>query len=152
VQLLRRQCYEDIGDYVPLQYGGEDTYAVVSARMHGWRTEAFADLPVRHHRRTSSVGGVLRGCFRRGLLDQALGYDPLYAIAAYSRRLRARPYLLGAALQLSGYAYEGVRGRPRVVPPAFVEFLRSEQRARLRALFRTSSPHTESAESCLQDQ
>lgn len=152
VQLLRRQCYDDIGDYLPLQYGGEDTYAAASARMHGWRTTAFDDLPVRHHRRTSSVGGVLKGCFQRGLVDQALGYAPLYALAAYSRRLRARPYLLGAALQLSGYVYEGVRGKPRVVPPAFVEFLRSEQRARLRALFRSPPPQSDRVESCLQDQ
>jgi glycosyltransferase involved in cell wall biosynthesis len=152
VQLLRRKCYEDVGDYLPLEYGGEDTYAAVSARMHGWCTTAFADLPVRHHRRTSSVGGVLRGYFRRGLVDRSLGYDPVYALAAYSRRLRARPYLLGGALQLSGYAYGSVRGSSRVVPPAFVEFLRSEQRARLRALFRTSSSQADRAESCLQDQ
>jgi glycosyltransferase involved in cell wall biosynthesis len=148
VQLLRRQCYEDIGDYLPLEYGGEDTYAVVNARMHEWRTVAFDDLPVRHHRRTSSVGGVLKGCFRRGLVDHALGYDPLYAVAAYSRRLRARPYLLGAALQFSGYAYGSVRGRSRVVPPAFVGFLRSEQHARLRALFRMSSHRADRVESC----
>ena len=29
VQLLRRRCYEAVGDYVPLPYGGEDTWAVV---------------------------------------------------------------------------------------------------------------------------
>ena len=69
VQLLRRRCYEAVGDYVPLPYGGEDTWAVVNARMRGWKAESFPDLPVQHHRRTASAGGLLRNRFRTGLLD-----------------------------------------------------------------------------------
>jgi glycosyltransferase involved in cell wall biosynthesis len=136
VQLLRRQCYEDIGHYLPLKYGGEDTHAVVCARMHGWLATAFDDLPVLHHRRTSSAGGLLSGCFRRGLADHALGYLLTYAIGAYVRRLRERPYIAGSLLRFLGYTCASLRGDRRIVSDEFVAFLRTEQRRRLRLLQR----------------
>ncbi len=38
-QLFRRECFEDIGGYMPLKGGCIDHIAVVSARMKGWKTE-----------------------------------------------------------------------------------------------------------------
>ena len=35
-QLFRKECYEEIGGYAILEYGGEDWHAQTSARMMGW--------------------------------------------------------------------------------------------------------------------
>jgi glycosyltransferase involved in cell wall biosynthesis len=137
VQLLRRSCYEAIGNYVPLPYGGEDTCAVVRARMHGWRAESFPDLPVRHHRRTASAGGLLRNSFRSGLLDHSLGYHPAYELMKRLRRAAERPFMLGTAAGLAGFAAGYLRRSPRPVSREFVTFIRREQMQRFTARLRS---------------
>jgi len=131
VQCVRRTCYEEIGGYAPLRYGGEDTCAVVEAQMRGWRVQAFDDLPVRHYRRTASAGSVLRNRFRQGRADQALGYAPWFEVLKCARRLLDPPVIVGSALWLSGFAWSYVTAKARPVSPEFVAFLRSQQRARL---------------------
>jgi len=131
VQCVRRACYEQIGGYAPLRYGGEDTCAVVEAQMRGWRVQAFDDLPVRHYRRTASAGSVLRNRFRQGRADQALGYAPWFEALKCARRVLDPPAVIGSALWLSGFAWSYVTAEPRPVSPEFVAFLRSQQRARL---------------------
>jgi glycosyltransferase involved in cell wall biosynthesis len=131
VQCVRRICYEDVGGYAPLRYGGEDTCAVVEAQMRGWRVQAFDDLPVQHHRRTASAGSVLRNRFRQGRADHALGYAPWFEVLKCTRRLLDPPIAIGSALWLSGFLWSYVTVEPRPVSPQFVAFLRSQQRARL---------------------
>ena len=41
-QLFRRECFEEIGGYVPNVAGGIDWIAVTTARMKGWKTRSFA--------------------------------------------------------------------------------------------------------------
>jgi glycosyltransferase involved in cell wall biosynthesis len=136
VQLLRRSCYEDVGNYVPLPYGGEDACAVVSARMRGWKAESFPDLPVRHHRRTSSAGGLLRNHFRAGLMDHSLGYHPAYELMKLLRRAPERPFMLGSAAGLAGFAAGYLRRSPPAVSRDFVSYIRREQMHRLTAALR----------------
>ena len=103
VQLMRRDCYEAVGGYVPLPYGGEDTCAVVKARMVGWNAESFPDLCVQHHRRTASAGGVLRNRFRVGMMDHSLGYHPAYELMKGARRLAERPVRSWQCRQPGGF-------------------------------------------------
>lgn len=133
LQVLRRACYESIGDYLPLPYGGEDTHAVVSAQMRGWKTESFRDLPAFHHRPTSSAGGVFGNHVRMGFLDYSLGYSPAFEILKAFRRLRERPWAIGAILRLLGFGYAYLRNEPRSVSPEFVRFLRATQKNRMRS-------------------
>src|SRR5208282_3029060 len=49
-QLFRRECFEEIGGYVPVKGGCIDHIAVVSARMMGWKTRTFTDKVCLHHR------------------------------------------------------------------------------------------------------
>jgi glycosyltransferase involved in cell wall biosynthesis len=49
-QFFRRQCYQEIGGYLPLKFGGLDTVAETMARMSGWEVETFPDLEVFHYR------------------------------------------------------------------------------------------------------
>jgi poly-beta-1,6-N-acetyl-D-glucosamine synthase len=136
VQLLSRSCYEAVGDYVPMPYGGEDTWAVVSARMQGWKAESFPDLPVRHHRRTASAGGLLRNRFRTGLLDHSLGYHPAYELMKCARRVSERPYVVGTVIGLAGFGAGYLRRSRRPVSGEFVKFIRREQMQRVEALLR----------------
>jgi glycosyltransferase involved in cell wall biosynthesis len=136
VQLFRRSCYEAVGDYMPLPYGGEDTWAVVSARMRGWKAESFPDLPVRHHRRTASAGGLLRNRFRAGLMDHSLGYHPGYELMKCARRLVEQPYVVGATIGLAGFATGYLRRSPRPVSGEFVQFIRREQMQRFTTLLK----------------
>jgi glycosyltransferase involved in cell wall biosynthesis len=132
VHLLRRQCYLAVGDYLPLRYGGEDTCADVTARMLGWKVQAFADLPVFHHRRGSTAGGLLRNRFKQGLMHYSLGYLPRYELLSCVRRTVAPPFAIGAMLQMAGFCWGCLRRESRPVSTQFVAFLRDEQRARLR--------------------
>jgi poly-beta-1,6-N-acetyl-D-glucosamine synthase len=131
VHLLRRECYDAIGGYLPLRYGGEDTCADVTARMEGWEVRAFPDLPVLHHRKTATAGGWLRNRFRNGLMHYSLGYLPRYELASCLRRTAAHPFAIGAMLQMAGFCWGCVRRESRQVSNKFVAFLRHEQRARL---------------------
>ena len=42
-QLFRRECFADIGGYVPIKGGGIDWVAVTTARMKGWQTRTFTE-------------------------------------------------------------------------------------------------------------
>ena len=48
------ECYEAIGGYAVLEYGGEDWHAQTSAKMKGWEARGISgtqDLPSSAHRR-----------------------------------------------------------------------------------------------------
>lgn len=130
IQMFRRECYEDVGEMLPIEYGGEDWYAEVRARMCGWRVRSFPELAVHHLRASGSRGGLLRHCYREGLMDFALGSHPLFEIAKVAKMSATPPYLLNALLRMLGFLVAHVYGK-RMVPPAFVAFLQREQLGRL---------------------
>jgi glycosyltransferase involved in cell wall biosynthesis len=133
VQLFRRECFESIGGYTPLQYGGPDWYAEVSLRMRGWGVRSFPDLPVFHHRPTGTADQLLRHRFRQGRLDFSLGSHPLFEIVKCLKRVPEKPAVTGAISRLAGFCWSYVRKQPRSVPRDFVSFLRREQLDRLLA-------------------
>src|SRR5579872_572952 len=51
-QLVRRECYQAIGGYQVLKYGGEDWYAQTIARMEGWHVDPISSLKIFHRRHT----------------------------------------------------------------------------------------------------
>jgi hypothetical protein len=72
LQMLRRQCYESIGGWVAMPYGGQDWVALVTAQMRGWRIKAFRDLPVFHHRPTGGAERRYRNIIREGRMDSGI--------------------------------------------------------------------------------
>src|SRR2546422_1727582 len=56
IQLFRRSCYEAIGGYISLEFGGQDAIAIEMALMKGWEVKSIIDLPVLHHRKSGSAG------------------------------------------------------------------------------------------------
>jgi glycosyltransferase involved in cell wall biosynthesis len=134
-QLFRRQCYEEIGGYLPLRFGGVDTVAETMARMHGWEVETFYDLEVFHYRFTGTAGGgLVRAKFKAGILAYSVGYHPLFELARCASRLFDQPPIIGAFSLLSGYCWASLKRYERQVPDDFIRYIRSEQLARLRSV------------------
>lgn len=131
VQLFRRGCHDAMGGFPPLQYGGEDWWAEITARMNGWRVEAFPDLLVHHHRATGTAGSLVRHWYRQGFMDFVLGSHPLFEIVKLTTRVPAKPFGLGALARLTGFAHAYFKREPTRVSAEFVSFLRADQRSRL---------------------
>lgn len=130
-QLVRRECYEAIGGYAVLEYGGEDWHAQTSARMKGWQAQAFPELPIYHHRHTGEGDVLIRHRFRQGRMDHSFGSDPLFEVFKCLERLPERPFVIGGLARLLGFAWSYVQQETRPVSPEFVAYLRKEQREKL---------------------
>jgi glycosyltransferase involved in cell wall biosynthesis len=134
VQLFRRSCFDSVRPYVPMAYGGPDWIAEVRARQFGWKVKTLPDLPVHHYRPTAGAEGILRGRLRQGRMDHSVGSLFLFEILKCGRRLRESPHVLGAAVRFYGYWSSCLRRAPLLAPDDFVDFLRREQRQRLKDL------------------
>jgi|SRR5579872_1683018 len=134
-QLVRRGCYEMIGGYAVLKYGGEDWHAETSARMKGWWVEAVPTLRIYHQRHTGARNHPLKHGFRLGRLDYSFGSHPVFELIKCLRRLPERPYVFAALARLTGFSWGYVVREPREVSEEFVAFLRKEQSSRVGALF-----------------
>lgn len=130
-QLVRRECYEAIGGYTVLEYGGEDWHAQTSARMKGWDARAFPELPIYHHRHTGEGDVLIRHRFRQGRMDHSFGSDPLFEVLKCLERLPERPFVMGGLARLLGFAWSYLQQESRPVSPEFVAYLRKEQREKL---------------------
>jgi len=132
VQLFRRKCYDEIGGYIPLKYGGIDAVAEIMARMHGWEIESFLDIIAYHHRRIGGTNaGLLYSRFHFGIRDYSLGTHPMFMILKSIDRLREKPRLVGGMLMLCGYMWEFIKREKQSVPDNVVKFLRKEQKERM---------------------
>lgn len=140
VQMFRRSCFEAVGGYLPMKYGGPDWVAEVCARQLGWAVRSYPDLPVRHYRPTSGAEGKLRAWWRQGQMDYSVGSLFLFEVGKCARRIRAQPILAGAAVRLLSYCVGYVKREPRQVSENFVRFLQNEQRNRLWARFGSRNP------------
>jgi biofilm PGA synthesis N-glycosyltransferase PgaC len=136
LQLFRRQCFEEIGGYIPLKTGGVDVLAQAMARMHGWEVRSFLEFPALHHRRTGwSKESIYKASLKLGVMDYHLGMHPLYSLFKSLRRLLIRPYVLGAVLRMVGFTLEYIKGQKRQIPIDVVNFVRREQLERIWYLF-----------------
>jgi biofilm PGA synthesis N-glycosyltransferase PgaC len=127
IQMFRRTCYEQIGGYTPLHFGGEDWLAELNAKMSGWEVMAFPELPVYHYRLTSSSGGRWRGLFRLGMMDASFGSHPVFELLKCARRIVESPVFIGSVIRFSGYIWWSTSGRHPLLDPEKVGYLRNEQ-------------------------
>jgi GT2 family glycosyltransferase len=134
-QLVRRECYEQIGGYVGLPFGGEDWYAEIRARRNGWQVRSFPHLRVMHHRFTGGSDSLLKPRLREGRMDFSIGSHPLFEIVKCARRIPERPFFMGAAARMLGFFACYLDRSPRLVSPEIVDFLQQEQLGRIKALW-----------------
>jgi glycosyltransferase involved in cell wall biosynthesis len=134
-QLFRRECFEEIGGYVPVKGGGIDVIAVMTARYNGWRTRTFTDQVLVHHRPMGSAtyGGRLASSFRLGQRHYSLGWHPVWQVFRSVYQMKHKPYVLGGTTLLAGYLWGMVRRVERPVTPEIIAFQRQDQLRRLRA-------------------
>ncbi len=130
-QLVRRECYEQIGGYAVLKYGGEDWHAQISAKMKGWQVESIPRLKIFHHRHTGANNPPIKNAFRLGRLDYSFGSDLFFEILKCGHKLRDKPYGVAATARLLGFVWSLVSLEKRAVSKEFVAFLRKEQRSRV---------------------
>lgn len=134
-QIVRRECYEMMGGYAELEYGGEDWHAQTFARMRGWDAEAFPQLGIFHHRHTGEGDNLLRHKFRQGRMDYSLGSDPWFEILKCMERMPEKPRLVGSLARFGGFVWSYLAQDTRPVSTEFIAFLRKEQRDKMRAVF-----------------
>lgn len=143
VQLFRRDCYERVGGLKAFKGGHDDTVAEITARMYGWKSESFFDLPVYHHRPTGVTGTtVLRARYSEGTCQYSVGYHPLFQFFNCLKRIGGKPFLIASAARFAGYWVSAIRGEKRHTSPEFIAYLRKEQMARVKSLFWKSSKST----------
>lgn len=138
VQLFRRKCYEQIGGLEPIPGGHEDTVAETKARMHGWETRSFVDIPARHNRKTSCGGNsFLYVKYKEGVCQYYVGYHPIYQIASSLVRFKEKPFFLVGLARLAGFWSAILSGKKRYTSSEFVSYLRAEQKRRLKESVRS---------------
>jgi glycosyltransferase involved in cell wall biosynthesis len=132
VQLFRRECFQQIDGYIPLECGGIDAAAEITARMSGWSVRKIPDNPVFEERRTGSTQhGVLRGRFKEGVQAQRLGYHMGFYLLRCIYRANERPIVAGSLLSLLGFLSSRQRREPICLRPDVVRYLRAEQKRKL---------------------
>ncbi len=134
-QLFRRECFEDVGGYIPNKAGGVDWIAVTTARMKGWKTRSFNEKRFLHYR---SLGTAERGTFSSlysyGEKDYYLGNHPLWELFRFTYRVFKRPYLIGSAVMATGYIWALIRRIDRPISLDLMRFHRREEMRKLKVI------------------
>jgi glycosyltransferase involved in cell wall biosynthesis len=137
-QLFRRQCFDEIGGYIPNKGGGIDWIAVTTARMKGWKTTSFREKFFHHYRSLGSAGtNSLGAFFRYGAKDYYLGGHPLWEFFRVIYQMTKKPLLLGGLALLTGYFWAFMSRMSRPVSPELIKFHRKEQMEKLKLIFKT---------------
>lgn len=134
-QVFRRQCFEEIGGYMPVK-GGVDWIAVTTARMKGWKTRTFMGKIYLHHRRFSSAdANSIVAMFRYGAKDYFLGGHPLWELFRAMYQMKNQPYIIGSVALCAGYIWAFFSRHERPVSKELITFHRHEQMTRLKHMF-----------------
>ena len=132
-QLFRRECFAAIGGYMPLKGGCIDHVAVLSARLHGWKTRTFTENVCTHHRQMgTALQGGLKAKFKLGVKDYTVGNHPLWELFRTFYQMRHRPFIIGGLALGSGYAWSFAGRAKTPLSPELVAFVRNEQMGRLK--------------------
>ncbi len=149
-QLFRRQCFDQIGGYVPLKGGGIDHMAQITARMKGWKTRTFTEKVTHHHRKMGTAAhGRWRASFSQGIKDYKFGNHPAWEIFRTMYQMTKRPFVLGGLLLGAGYWWGLLRRYDMAISTEMRRFIRNEQLGRLKAFlgnplarFKSAIPNT----------
>lgn len=137
-QLFRKQCWEEIGGYIPHRAGGIDWMAVTTARMKGWKTESFRDRWFFHHRHLGTAErSILSSSFSYGEKDYYLGGHPVWELFRVAYRATKRPYVIGGGALGLGFCWAFLRRTPRPVSKDLMAFHRKEQMLKLKAILKS---------------
>lgn len=128
-KIYKRDCWEAIGGLWPAS--GWDTVDEVKANMLGWKTYAFPELPLLHHRQTGMEEGLMRDRIKHGVACYVSGYHPLFVAASCARRLGQKPRIMGSLGILYGFVKAHFTRPPRLDDRSYVSYIRGQQLRRL---------------------
>jgi glycosyltransferase involved in cell wall biosynthesis len=137
-QLFRRQCFEQIGGYIPNKAGGIDWIAVTTARMRGWKTRSFREKYFFHYRSLGTAErSLLASTFSYGEKDYYLGGHPLWELFRVAYRTTKKPCLVGGIALFAGYLSAFLRRMERPVSKELIRFHRQEQMMKLKKILKS---------------
>lgn len=134
-QLFRRECFEEIGGYTPIEGGGIDWVAVTTARMKGWKTRTYTEKTCLHHRKmgTGNVSALMTW-FRQGRKDYFLGNHPLWEVFRMIYQMTKKPFVIGGTLLMGGFVWSAATGVRKPISTELQQFIRGEQMSRLKSV------------------
>ena len=139
-QMFRKECFEEVGGYVPVKGGAVDWIAVTTARMKGWETRTFLEKTCLHHRKLGTgTDNKLMVRFRYGQKAYFVGGHPLWEALRGVFQMRKKPLLVGGIYFLCGYYWTALSRMKRPVSRELIAFHRAEQMARLKIAFNFGS-------------
>lgn len=135
-QLFRRECFEQVGGYVPIKGGAIDWIAVTTARMKGWETRTFLQKTCLHHRKLGTgTDSKLMVRFRYGQKAYYVGGHPVWELLRGVFQMRSKPFVLGGLFFQGGFIWAAATRMKRPLSADLMAFHRAEQMARLKRLF-----------------
>jgi biofilm PGA synthesis N-glycosyltransferase PgaC len=99
--------------------------------MLGWTTYTFKDIPIRHHRITGSADGTWKNYVKFGLANYITGYHPVFMAFKCLKRLKERPYVVGAVGLAWGFFGGYLRRVEQIQEPEVIRYVRQQQLRRL---------------------
>jgi hypothetical protein len=130
--MYSRECFRAIGGLTHVL--GWDTIDEARAAMLGFNTRSFSHIEARHHRPAGAAGGHWRAGLAQGIAAYQAGYSPLFMIARAAYKVFQKPYLVRAAMLLTGYFRSSWRNEPRAADKILVRYIRRQQLRRLAGL------------------
>lgn len=139
-QFFRRACFEEVGGYIPVRYGGEDSVIEITARMKGWEVRSFPDYRIRHHRMTSSrtASNRIQQKWKEGLRVYLVGYCPVYFTFKVMRTIYSTRRFIDVFILLGFYS-GFLRPLKRPVTKEFIQYLRKENKSRLKSILKSGN-------------
>jgi len=134
LMVFRKKCFDDIGGFVPMKYGYEDTVACFTARMNGWKVWSFPDIVAVHNKPvgTGHATGMLKIRFRLGIGEYSIGSHILFVVLKSLKRcFKEPPLLIGGCVRFAGYCYGFFQKDKRQISGELVEYIRKEQILRI---------------------
>jgi poly-beta-1,6-N-acetyl-D-glucosamine synthase len=128
-KMYATKCFRAIGGLEPGL--GWDTIDELHAMMLGFHSRHFRHIRAYHHRPQGTAGRLWRARLAAGRAAYRSGYSTLFMLVRALRHLLLPPYLVGAAMMLTGYFEGYLRRLPRPAPPELIRFVRRQQLRRL---------------------
>ncbi len=131
-QLFRRECFEEIGGYIPNEGGGIDWIAVTTARMKGWITRSFQEKSFFHYRSLGTgESNTWTSFFKYGKKDYLLGNHPIWELLRIAYRMTKKPFIIGGFILFYGYFSSMLFRVKRPISNELLRFHRKEQKKKL---------------------
>jgi poly-beta-1,6-N-acetyl-D-glucosamine synthase len=133
VQMFRKECFEEVGGYKPLKYGGIDAAAELTAKMLGWKVQKFPELRAYENRRTGSAQArPIKSSFQYGQRFHSLGYHPFHYFIRCVYRIKSPPLFLGSIASYLGFMVNWFKKRPVFLAKDIVHHMRCEHSRKIK--------------------